>query len=88
MKTPNEHFMVQSIVNASKRILGKLGNPKELLSSNTELLSVRYKDIQIEDYKMVVLSKSKRTISYGKDISVTYINQEKYPAPFQLHRIL
>ena len=89
VENPTEHLIVQSIVNASKRILGRPVKLKELLSIDSvqsiasfylasvpspaelrflfvllvahagllrtdELLSVRYKDINTEEHKMII----------------------------------
>ena len=42
-----------------------------------ELLSVGYKDINIEEHKMVIFVLRERTTNVGKDILVTYGSQEK-----------
>ena len=110
VENPTEHLMVQSIVNAFKRILGRPVKAKEPLSIDIvqsiasfyltsvpslaelrflfvlpvghagllradELLSVRYKDINIEEDKN--LFHRERMTSIGKVISVTYVSQEK-----------
>ena len=94
-----EHLMVQSIVNASKRILGRTVKPKEPMSIDSvqsiasfyltsipslaelrflfvlqvghtglltadELLSVRYKDINIEEHKMIIFILKRKNDQY------------------------
>ncbi len=115
-ETPTEHIMVQSIVNAGKRILGKPVSPKEPLSIDIvksivafylnsepslaelrflfvllvdhagllradELLSVRYKDVDVSDQKMVILIPKRKNDQHreGHFSSISRSGKESCP---------